>query len=139
MVTTKDVRMRNIVIFLSKAMFKYSQINKVDDVCIMVNPKHVDFYKRMFLFEPFGPELFYAKVQAPAVPLRVDMEHIEERLYETYAPYQYEEDLYTFFCRTNTTLEMLLKGSISHKKRQTPRDITDFFKSLPNGALRASS
>ena len=126
-VTSKHFRMRNIMVYLCNAMFQYSQINNVDDICIMVNPKHTSFYTKMFLFEPFGPERFYDKVQAPAVPLRVDMHHIEKRLHEKYSRFEYEDDLYRFFCKTNTTLDMLLSETISHKKHTTPKDVLEFF------------
>jgi len=126
-VTSPDYRMRNIMVYLCKAMFNYSIFNDVDDICIMVNPKHVKFYTRMFLFEPFGPELFYEKVQAPAVALRVNMDHIEARLRGKYSGHEFTEDLHGFFCRTNTTQGMLLSGSASCKKKQTSREILDFF------------
>jgi hypothetical protein len=126
-VTSRTQRMRNIMVYMCNAMFNYSKINKIDDICIMVNPKHVQFYTQMFLFEPYGPERFYEKVQAPAVPLRVDMREIENRLRGAYSQYEFTEDLHLFFCRTNTTLEMLQSGSVSTSKRSTPREVLDFF------------
>lgn len=126
-VTSKSYRMRNIMVYLCKAMFNYSAMNNVDDICVMVNPKHVKFYTRMFLFEPFGQEKFYEKVQAPAVALRLDMDGIEERVREKYSRFEFTEDLHNFFYRTNTTLDMLLSGSISAKKTSTPEEIRDFF------------
>jgi len=136
-VTSRSFRMRNIMVYLCKAMFNHSRATKVDDICIMVNPKHVAFYTKMFLFEPFGPERFFEKVHAPAVPLRIDMRHIIHRLQETYAQGVCEEDLCSFFCNTNTTLEMLLAGSNRREPRHTPQDVMAFFRH-PNALAMAA-
>jgi hypothetical protein len=96
-------------------------MNDVDDICIMVNPKHVNFYKTMFLFEDFGPERFYDKVGAPAVALRIDMDHIERNLLEKYRNIEIEGNLYEFFCKLNTTLEELQSGS-TFVERRHPMD-----------------
>ena len=126
-VTSHEYRMRNIMVFLSRVMLDYSLMNNVNDICIMVNPKHVRFYTLMFLFEPFGKEKFYSKVQAPAVALRLNMDDIEGRLRDKYSKFNFTEDLYSFFYRTNTTLNMLQSGAQSCKKRQLSDEILRFF------------
>lgn len=127
-VTGKKFRMRNIMVYLCKLMILYSHMNHVNDICIMVNPKHVQFYTRMFLFEPFGKEKFYKEVNAPAVALRLNVDNIEERLHEKYSQYEFTEDLYRFFYRTNSTLDMLVSGTIRPSKHQTADTIIDFFR-----------
>jgi hypothetical protein len=82
--TESNKRWRNLVIFLCKAMFHYAAFTNVNDLCIMVNPKHVRFYNMIFLFEPFGEEKFYKAVGAPAVALRVNFDRIAESLRKAY-------------------------------------------------------
>lgn len=115
--TPKETRWCNLMVFLSRTMFEYSRINAVDDICIMVNPKHVSFYKTMFLFEDFGPEKFYAGVGAPAVALRMNMDEIEQKALENYRNIEMEGDMYSFFCKLNSTLEELQKGYTFQEKR----------------------
>lgn len=115
--TPREVRWCNLMVFLSRTMFEYSRMNGVNDICIMVNPKHVNFYKTMFLFEDFGPERFYTSVGAPAVALRIDMDHIEHNLLEKYRNIEMEDNLFDFFCKLNSTLEELQNGFMFHEKR----------------------
>ena len=115
--TPKETRWCNLMVFLSRTMFEYSRMNGVDDICIMVNPKHVSFYKTMFLFEDFGPEKFYEGVGAPAVALRIDMKYIERNLLEKYRNIEMETNMYEFFCKLNSTLEELQSGHSFHEKR----------------------
>ena len=53
---------------------------KVDDVCVMVNPKHVPLYKRLCDLELFGEERHYDKVDAPAVALRTDIRKARQQV-----------------------------------------------------------
>lgn len=126
-VTNSEHKMRNILTYLCKAMFTYSQVNEIDYICIMVNPKHVSFYKRMFLFEEFGPEKFYDAVSAPAVALVLDLNTIAEKLREKYSGFKFEENLFHFFCRTNATRDQILQGLISGKKRTNPKGLAQYF------------
>jgi hypothetical protein len=53
----------------------------VTDFVVTVNPRHVNFYQRLMLFEAAGPEREYAKVGgAPAVLLRLDLAVPEEQV-----------------------------------------------------------
>lgn len=54
-------------------VYAHSLFQDVDDICIMVNPKHVRLYMALFGFEIFGTQRHYARVNAPAVALRVDV------------------------------------------------------------------
>ncbi|WP_235731749.1 N-acyl amino acid synthase FeeM domain-containing protein [Fundidesulfovibrio putealis] len=100
--TLPQRRMQNLIVFLAKAIFRYALSTKADDLCIMVNPKHVRFYESIFLFEPFGEERHYEKVNAPAVALRVNMQKIEPSLYEAYGNADFETDLHSFFVKMNS-------------------------------------
>jgi len=93
---------QNIMVFLSKAIFQYALLTNTDDLCIMVNPKHVRFYQSIFLFEPFGEVRHFDKVNAPAVALRVDMRSIEPNLREAYAAQEFDTDLHHFFVKINS-------------------------------------
>jgi hypothetical protein len=115
--TPREVRWCNLMVFLSRTMFEYSRMNDVNDICVMVNPKHVNFYKTMFLFEDFGPERFYAGVGAPAVALRLDMDNIEQNLLDKFRDVEIEVNMYEFFCKLNSTLQELQAGITMHEKR----------------------
>lgn len=131
--TPREVRWCNLMVFLSRTMFEYSRMNRINDICIMVNPKHVNFYKTMFLFEDFGPERFYEKVGAPAVALRINMDEIERNLLDKYHNIEMEDNLYEFFCKLNSTLEELQKGYTFHEKRHPMESVTaeSFYRTRP--------
>ncbi|WP_045221329.1 N-acyl amino acid synthase FeeM domain-containing protein [Desulfonatronum thioautotrophicum] len=123
--TPKEVRWCNLMVYLSKTMFEYSRLSDVNDICIMVNPKHVRFYKAIFLFDDFGEEKFYDAVGAPAVALRLNYDTIEEKLGEVYSEFDFESNLYAFFCKVNSTMEELREGQISPQRR-APMDPDSF-------------
>jgi len=50
------------------------------DVVIEVNPRHVAFYKRMLGFTEFGTERMCARVNAPAVLLRLELEYVDRQI-----------------------------------------------------------
>lgn len=50
------------------------------DVVIEVNPRHVAFYRRMLGFKEFGPERLCARVNAPAVLLRLELEYVDQQI-----------------------------------------------------------
>lgn len=50
------------------------RVRGFDDFVIEVNPRHVNYYRRLLAFEPAGPERACPRVQgAPAVLLRLDL------------------------------------------------------------------
>ncbi|TVM16944.1 hypothetical protein DPQ33_11110 [Oceanidesulfovibrio indonesiensis] len=116
-VTSRDLRWRNIMTYLCKAMFVYSKHAKADDLCIMVNPRHVPFYKRIFLFDDFGPERHYERVNAPAVALRIDMHEIDDRLKEKYSGFEFDTDLHKFFCRVHPPSDELVQSCKPGRRR----------------------
>lgn len=99
LVTPPKLRWRNLFMLLAQVMYQYSVYRGVDDLCIAVNPKHVKFYKDILLFEDFGPERHYPRVDAPAVALRVDMHHIADRLKQVYDSKDLDCNLYLYFHR----------------------------------------
>jgi len=122
--TPKETRWCNLMVFLSKTMFEYSMMNNIDDICIMVNPKHVNFYKTMFLFEDFGEERFYPGVGAPAIALRINMEHIENKASEKYKDFDVDDNIHEFFYKMKSTLVELNNGWTFYDKRP-PMDEED--------------
>ena len=97
--TQKSFRWKNIFMYLCKAMLWHAKYSGVNDLCITVNPKHVRFYKTIFLFEQFGPEKHYPKVNAPAVPLRLNLDDIDKKLRDAYDTVDFECNLYDYFIR----------------------------------------
>lgn len=97
LVTPKEARWKNIFMYLCRVMYEYTFYKGIDDLCITVNPKHVKFYKTIFLFEDLGPERHYPRVDAPAVALRLDMDTIKKKVKNTYNALDFECNLYTYF------------------------------------------
>jgi hypothetical protein len=95
--TRDEARWRNVFMYLARAMFWYAMRQKANDLCITVNPKHVEFYKTLFLFEDLGPEKYYPKVSAPAVALRLNLDDIYKKLRQAYSALDFDCDLHSFF------------------------------------------
>jgi len=53
---------------------------KCTDLLIEVNPRHVRFYRSMLGFEVLGEERACARVNAPAVLLRLDLQYCEDQI-----------------------------------------------------------
>jgi hypothetical protein len=64
-----------VLVRLVRMLVLYAaEFARLDALCIAVNPRHVDFYRRAFEFTVFGQLREYEKVNgAPAVALRVDL------------------------------------------------------------------
>lgn len=99
LVSPKKLRWRNLFMYLAQIMYWYSTYRGVNDLCIAVNPKHVRFYRNIFLFEDLGPERHFPKVMAPAVALRINMDNIEEQVNEVYGNLDIDCNLYDYFHR----------------------------------------
>lgn len=129
--TPREVRWCNLMVFLCRMTFEYSRMKKIDDICIMVNPKHVSFYKTLFLFEDFGPERFYGAVGAPAVALRINMDSIQEKSLEKYRDFEVDGNVHDFFCKINSTMQELQSGWSFYEKRHPmhPEDARFFLES----------
>ncbi|MFV0348159.1 MAG: N-acyl amino acid synthase FeeM domain-containing protein [Halodesulfovibrio sp.] len=101
--TSKESRWNNLLMFLGKAYFQYAKLIGINDILITVNPKHVEFYKAIFLFEPFAEERHHPSVGAPAVALRINYDQFWERLEYTFRDHEFETDLYTFFSKIHNS------------------------------------
>lgn len=97
--TEKSFRWKNLFMYLCKAMLWHTKYSGINDLCITINPKHVRFYKTIFLFEQFGPERHYPRVNAPAVPLRLNIDEIDKRGKDVYDTSEFECNLYDYFFR----------------------------------------
>lgn len=95
----RETRGQNIFMYLFRDMYWYAMYQNVNDMCIMVNPKHVQFYKTILLFEDLGPEKYYPNVGAPAVALRLNLDNIRSKSREAYSTLDPDCDLYSFFHR----------------------------------------
>jgi len=60
---------QNTFMPLFRVVFWHALNNGMNDICIMVNPKHEAFYKSIMIFESLGKEKFYPGVNAPAICL----------------------------------------------------------------------
>ena len=103
--TQKSFRWKNLFMYLCKAMLWHAKYNGVNDLCITVNPKHVRFYKTIFLFEQFGPEKHYPKVNAPAVPLRLNLDDLNKKLRDAYDTADFECNLYDYLIRMRSDVQ----------------------------------
>ena len=55
-------------------------LNRVTDVFIEVNPRHVAFYQRMLGFHVAGPERLNTRVDAPGVLLRLELDYVDRQI-----------------------------------------------------------
>ncbi|MBW1735745.1 MAG: hypothetical protein JRJ71_15410, partial [Deltaproteobacteria bacterium] len=94
--TDRSHRNDNLFMFLFRAMYLDAQQRGIDDICIMVNPKHVPFYKTILLFQDLGPLRLYPRLAAPAVALRLDLRASEKRLREAYRGFEDCYNLHRF-------------------------------------------
>ncbi len=68
--TPAKFRWRNIFLHQIQAVYWYALYQGVDDICLVVNPRHKKYYTCMFPCEELGPVRHYSRVNAPAVGLR---------------------------------------------------------------------
>ncbi|WP_025322406.1 N-acyl amino acid synthase FeeM domain-containing protein [Deferrisoma camini] len=77
----EEGKRRGLFWLLHQAVLYYARQKEVDHLVITVNPRHVPFYERLYLFERFGEVKPYDSVRgAPAVPLQLDLNRLPERL-----------------------------------------------------------
>ena len=142
--TVKSFRWQNLFMFLCRIMYWYSQHENINDLCITINPKHVRFYNDSFLFEQFGPEKYYPRVNAPAVPMRLNMDDIEGKLKEVYNAFDFECNLYSYFHKINKEQHSGIVPELTEKfpfphtnksffKKETAKYFFDKDKTITNG------
>ncbi|MBN2233383.1 MAG: hypothetical protein JW781_11290 [Deltaproteobacteria bacterium] len=124
LVTPANLRWRNLFMYLARVAYWYANYLGIDDICIAVNPKHVRFYRNIFLFEQFGHERHFPKVDAPAVALHIDLHGFEARLKDTYSRVEFDADLYSYFERMAHTVGEIAPGLtlVQNRPRQNGRD-----------------
>ena len=61
-------------------------VHGATDVLIEVNPRHANFYARIFGFVRLGDETICARVNAPAVLMRLEIAELDRRLSHLFAP-----------------------------------------------------
>ena len=66
-------------LFHTAYMFAY-QLRGHDNAVIEVNPRHAAFYRRALIFEPCGGQRLNARVNAPAVLLRLPFDRVPPQL-----------------------------------------------------------
>lgn len=119
---------RNIFMYLFRAIFWLSIYSKVNDLCIMVNPRHVKFYKSILFFEDLGEQKCYPKVNAPAVALRLNLDDIEGKLKENYSALDFDTDLHSFYHRViGTAVEDLAEEHHLEKIKVMDADTVKYF------------
>ena len=75
------IRSKRVLATLFHIAYIYAhRINGYTDLFIEVNPRHVRFYEQMLGFQVFGPERLNLRVNAPAVLLRLDFDHLTEQI-----------------------------------------------------------
>jgi hypothetical protein len=121
--TSGKFRWRNIFMFSFRKMYWHAINNGASDICIMVNPKHVAFYKTIFLFEELGPEKFYPRLGVPAVALRMNLEDHEVNLRQAYSDFDPDCNLYHFFYegRAEAIEDMKWKVNLHEKPSKTEK------------------
>lgn len=79
-------RSRRLLASLFHTAFLYArEIHDCDHVVVEVNPRHVEFYRRILGFEPIGPERNNPRVDAPAVLMCLDLGHTQAQLQNTHS------------------------------------------------------
>lgn len=74
-------RSREVLAMLFHVAYMYARrLHHCTDIVIEVNPRHARFYERMLGFTPLGPERLCPRVGAPAVLLRLQLQHAEEQI-----------------------------------------------------------
>lgn len=77
----QDIKSKSVLAALFHLSFIYGRsIHGATDFLIEVNPRHVIFYQRMLGFEPFGEERICPRVNAPAMLLRLDLNHADKQI-----------------------------------------------------------
>lgn len=82
-VDTKQASKQVLASMYHIAYIYVRRIWRYTDIVIEVNPSHVAFYKRMLGFTDLGPERLCPRVNAPAVLLWLEADHVD-RMIEQY-------------------------------------------------------
>lgn len=130
--TSANYQSTNIFLYLFRQAYWYAFHSGANDICIMVNPKHVGFYRRILLFEELGVEKYYPRVGAPAVALKLDVMKYEEKLKSIHNSYPSKYSLYNFFYGKHfLSLKTLISSfDMDGHKREDVTIVRHFFNAL---------
>ena len=106
-----------------KLIFLYCIFQDVDDVCIMVNPRHVRLYEGLFGFKLFGEERHYPRVNAPAVALRVQVSLARENLGRKCFTFSYREHLHSRYLALKIALSETILGAFQRSDHDAPNPL----------------
>jgi hypothetical protein len=115
----KGESLRNAFMPLFRIVCWQALNSGIHDVCLMVNPKHVAFYKNVIVCETLGDEKFYPAVNAPAVALRIKVDTYERDLMDAYKGFPCQNSLYSYFFRWQATCNASETDMIT-SNRHTP-------------------
>lgn len=97
----QSIRSKKLLASLFHIAYIYGHnIHKSTDFVIEINPRHALFYKKMLGFEQWGAEKMCARVNAPAVLLRLDLAYAEHNIAQfggTVSKELQEKSLYPYF------------------------------------------
>ncbi len=98
-------RRHDLLLHIFRLMHVYARHVAMDDLCVVVAPKHGRFYQHILLFEACGgfAELDHLN-GAPALLYRQDLRTIEETTHRYYAESPAAADLYRFFFEEAATV-----------------------------------
>lgn len=91
-----NVNWQNTFMPLFRVVFWHALNNGMNDICIMVNPKHEAFYRSIMVFESLGKEKFYPGVNAPAIAFRMNLDHCKQAVRSAYRGFAAENSLYSY-------------------------------------------
>lgn len=109
----KELRFSNAMVFLKRSMYFQCVYGGINDICIMVNPKHVPYYKEIFLMDDLGPEKTFPKFDAPAVGLRLNIDNYKEDLFAAYGGEDFDTNMHDFFYAREEELSLLEQDSLN--------------------------
>lgn len=106
-----------------KLIFLYCIFLDADDICIIVNPRHVKLYTAMFGFKAFGDEKYYPRVNAPAVPLRVDILQARNNISQTCFTFSYSEHLHSRYQALKIAVSDKILGAFQNRRHGSPNPL----------------
>lgn len=95
------VKSKRVLAYLFHTAYIWAhRLRGYHDLLIEVNPRHVRYYEKMLGFTVMGPERLNRRVNAPAVLLRLDLDHAHEQIQQFGGKPQLaanERSLYPYF------------------------------------------
>lgn len=123
-----DYNTNNVVMFLFKAVIHFSIQTGVNELCLMVNPKHKRFYADIMLCEQIGEEKYYPSVNAQAVAMHLTMDTYYSRLDQVYGAEELTTNLSTFIRSSYPTiLDQQIKQSCLTNNSPLDTQAAQFF------------